>query len=118
MLNIAAKSVPARFAASTISHMRLISKRLRGVKSDMTGKTTVIVVSVNSCCRESTTIMKPTDYPRLVMRGRHGASGTYDCRTAWAKSEKLIERPAASPDHHKEVTGLAISSWPSRLTIS
>jgi hypothetical protein len=33
-------------------------------------------------------------------------------------SEKLIERPAATPDHHSKLAGRAISSAPSLHTIS
>ena len=36
----------------------------------------------------------------------------------WARSEKLIDSPAAIPDHHNEVIGRSISSSPSRRTIS
>jgi hypothetical protein len=37
---------------------------------------------------------------------------------AWASSEKLIDSPAAIPDHQSEVIGRAISSSSIRRTIS
>ena len=59
--NSAANSVPAKFASSTIPHMRASFHRLPGVNAAMTGNTAVIVVSVNSCWRDSTTMTKPTE---------------------------------------------------------
>ena len=49
--------------------------------------------------------MNPTQYPKLVTSGSQGASGKCVRRIARANSEKLIERPAATPDHHNEVAG-------------
>jgi hypothetical protein len=37
---------------------------------------------------------------------------------ASASSEKLIDKPAAKPDHHGEAAGRAISYSPSRRTTS
>src|SRR4051812_47024217 len=41
--------VPAKLAASTIAHIRNRRRTFAPVKSARTGKTTVIVVSVNNC---------------------------------------------------------------------
>ena len=57
--NNAANNVPARLAASTIAQSRAMRTILPQVTSAATGKTAVIVISVNSCWRESTAMMNP-----------------------------------------------------------
>jgi hypothetical protein len=37
---------------------------------------------------------------------------------AWASSEKLIDSPAATPDHASDVAGRFISCSPMRRTVS
>ena len=51
---------PARFATRTMAQRRTIRWRLPFSRSCSTGKTTVSVFSVKSCCRPSTTTRKPT----------------------------------------------------------
>jgi hypothetical protein len=81
----------------------------------MTGSTAVIVLSVKSCCLPRTTIRKPTEYPVLSMRLVQLAFGRCALSIDWAKSEKLIDRPAASPDHQREVTGHLFVAVPASL---
>ena len=77
-----------------------------------------MVLSVNNCWRPSTTMRKPTRSRGCDSSGRHGASGTWASISAWLSNEKLIDSPAATPDHHSDVAGRAISSSPRRRTTS
>ena len=58
--NSAANNVPARFAASTIAQSRAMRPIFSQVALAATGKTAVIVLSVNNCWRDSTAMMNPT----------------------------------------------------------
>ena len=55
-----ATNVPAILATSTTLQSRPSRAKLVRVRSAMTGSTAVTVLSVKSCCRDSTTITKPT----------------------------------------------------------
>jgi hypothetical protein len=59
--NTAAANVPATLARRTIAHMRHSRSTFAAVSSAITGSTTVMVFSVNSCWRASTTMTKPTE---------------------------------------------------------
>ena len=58
--NAAPIKVPARLAASTMPQMRAAQASLPRLNCAISGSSTVMVVSVKSCWRASTTITKPT----------------------------------------------------------
>jgi hypothetical protein len=114
----AASSVPTRLATSTIDQTRPSLPKCAGVGLAMTGSTMVMVFSVKSCWRPSTTMRNPTGNPRPTTSGCHEPAGTRSARIDSASSEKLIDSPAATPDHQSETAGRDISSSPKRRTIS
>ena len=56
----AATNVPAMFATRTTLQSRPSRQKLAAVGLAVTGNTAVMVISVKSCCRESTAITNPT----------------------------------------------------------
>ena len=60
MMKAANRNAPARFAARTTDQFRARANRLRLLGSLQIGRTGVIVFSVKSCKRPSTTMMNPT----------------------------------------------------------
>src|SRR5579859_1520382 len=116
--SIAKAIAPTILATKTMSQSR--STRIRVLMSGWAnkGKMAVIVFSVDSCSLKSTTIRKPTLYPKLAMSGRQGAAGIYARMRPWATSEKPIESPAARPDQARAVGGRRNSRSPSSRTAS
>lgn len=101
------------FAAKTTAHNRSTFQNVVMLRRASSGMIAVSVFSVNSCCRPTITIKKPSGYPRLVISGRHGTSGRYVRNRASPTNENPMESPAANPDHASAEIGRRSSSSPS-----
>lgn len=57
--------------SNTRDHSRIRRPKAARLGSSSTGQTAVIVFSVKSCIWPRITSMKPTEYPKLSISGRH-----------------------------------------------
>ena len=101
------------FALSTTAQNRASDTQPHKSRRTSRGRTAVSVYFVKSCCRPSTTMTKPSEYPALSRSRLHGWSGRPLWTIARVRNEKPIERPAARPDQNSAPALRSSSSFPS-----